>query len=1266
LLTTSFVQRWQGSHKGHMASASELIERLTKQNPEEAEDLQEALLILQKQRLTTRDRLASLTESQWQRLGLPLGIEAIIRSEVADPRLESAPSPQTVRSYEICVSPHMSVSSMESAAGPMLAQSPSRMRAATSVADRETTSATEVAAGAALTAQQSAEVAAATVAMRSGKRAPRSAWSVWAAAAAAVGPPAVSVAPPKETAPVVGDQLKAFMISPLGPIRASEPVPETIPISTPTSTVDSPLPSKVGLLLDAWEAAPLLIAFVRQLLPLLHGHEGPCTPQELATWASLRDGPVALVLRTCAAMGLIGFDDGTGGYLLAEGGLNGEQPSLLAELERVLGTKSEAAEALLALYAEAPPPFGLASSESALYLFAWSHHRRAWRHLSEASGVSGAGSSIASLLDAVVILPLLVSVAHSLLREANVTLDLSNLDIVEQAVVEEILDDEFKLGSMDATGVFTLSAEGAQTLERSCRPLFWPVSRASALGRFESLLRGSDSDALAALDTTTVVQASLDDAVHDHESEGLEEEVLRSVCSAFENADFDRQPSCVAVLGCGNDGLLLKIWQRLKVATGRGRVLSKRPLIMAGVAPNEEAAVRSRRALAAAGAPAPVVVTQKVHGRLEHALRALQRRGVCLEGTLCVLCDRACRRTIAPATKIEGSDEDASSALVAFSKAHMGHLVGLDGSGRRLPSSRIVFSLMGSYGELAEVLRSTGVSHGVCIAEQLPLGLPATRLAFDCGASPVLDIVTSLMSRHLRAPAAVHALAAASAGLLPEDLGRGVCIHPYHARFCRGLAQRLVQKPFQIRLAELRDLPRLCELEALARPVALQVPEQVLRARLNASPEMNLVCTAGGEVIAALYMQRIDDDSALDGWTCKSTAAVHSSNGKLLHLISLVKDPAFNDAPIGSELRGFALHVARLDVTLEAVVVVAVPRRDRCGGKVAGESSEDPFVTFHTAFGARVIRTLSGSVGCGGRVDGDEGEEEEEEEEPEEHAPPALLLRYELRSPSAHLGRRCGPTSSDSDSTMGSGGGAADCGSLAEGVDIKRLLAEVFEGFGFNVGDADSYAEHANFFECSTIGSAEALQIRDKLCVDLDMDLPATLLYDYPSILALSDYLCARTTALERQQEDADDDGGTSTSASDSEEEEGEVEEKDEEEKIEVKWDRLSSRVVVRIQSECVLALKEPSLQDKFKAVAKRCFPDKFKYSQAIASICDEVQAKVLYKFGLIRDVGGSSIQTGSNRLHQQVCKYWLVEPKLKEVANQLTQVTWTGQEWPA
>lgn len=65
-----------------MATTQQLISELVERFPEDADDLNEALELLQKQRLSTCDRLAKLNDSQWQRLGVPIGIEAILRDAI--------------------------------------------------------------------------------------------------------------------------------------------------------------------------------------------------------------------------------------------------------------------------------------------------------------------------------------------------------------------------------------------------------------------------------------------------------------------------------------------------------------------------------------------------------------------------------------------------------------------------------------------------------------------------------------------------------------------------------------------------------------------------------------------------------------------------------------------------------------------------------------------------------------------------------------------------------------------------------------------------------------------------------------------------------------------------------------------------------------------------------------------------------------------------------------------------------------------------------
>lgn len=78
-----------------MATTSQdLVANLCDRFPEDAEDLRDALEVLKQQRLTSSDRLSRLSDAQWQRLGLPLGIEALLRDELTAEA--AAPTPSAV------------------------------------------------------------------------------------------------------------------------------------------------------------------------------------------------------------------------------------------------------------------------------------------------------------------------------------------------------------------------------------------------------------------------------------------------------------------------------------------------------------------------------------------------------------------------------------------------------------------------------------------------------------------------------------------------------------------------------------------------------------------------------------------------------------------------------------------------------------------------------------------------------------------------------------------------------------------------------------------------------------------------------------------------------------------------------------------------------------------------------------------------------------------------------------------------------------------
>ncbi|CAE6911011.1 unnamed protein product [Symbiodinium sp. CCMP2592] len=59
----------------------DFVSELSADHPEDAEDLGEALQVLRQQKINSLERLVKLTDGQWQRLGIPLGIEALLKEE---------------------------------------------------------------------------------------------------------------------------------------------------------------------------------------------------------------------------------------------------------------------------------------------------------------------------------------------------------------------------------------------------------------------------------------------------------------------------------------------------------------------------------------------------------------------------------------------------------------------------------------------------------------------------------------------------------------------------------------------------------------------------------------------------------------------------------------------------------------------------------------------------------------------------------------------------------------------------------------------------------------------------------------------------------------------------------------------------------------------------------------------------------------------------------------------------------------------------------
>lgn len=75
------------------------FETLVEKYPDDVDDLRDALQELQKQKITSVKRLQMLKDAQWQRLGLPMGVEMILREEA-----EAAAAPGSAPAADVATS----------------------------------------------------------------------------------------------------------------------------------------------------------------------------------------------------------------------------------------------------------------------------------------------------------------------------------------------------------------------------------------------------------------------------------------------------------------------------------------------------------------------------------------------------------------------------------------------------------------------------------------------------------------------------------------------------------------------------------------------------------------------------------------------------------------------------------------------------------------------------------------------------------------------------------------------------------------------------------------------------------------------------------------------------------------------------------------------------------------------------------------------------------------------------------------------------------
>lgn len=968
------------------------------------------------------------------------------------------------------------------------------------------------------------------------------------------------------------------------------------------------LSSNAFMLIHGWTAGPLLLEFVARFLrPLSTGAK---TPEELAEETEAQVGPLSIVLRTCSILGYLDFHSETGTYSVVPG-------MELEELQTQLQPASPTARALQSIYSDAVPPFKLPSPEATRCLLVWAEHRPAWRN--------SRSKALAILLDGVVLAPLLTSITYFARwneegldfgkDNAMERFDFGKLDPASRSAIGDIFE-ELGIGAMGPKGVVTMSPKGSLALQR-CYSYYVPTSYSPMLAEFNTILFedagwgfvGTGQDTA---ETEIHVERTLNVVGSGAQHQTLFKDLMRHINLIFGGEDFVSQPQFVVDTGSGDGHLLMHIYEHVKLHTPRGRALQEFPLTMVGVDFNEESRVATAVNLSKRSIP-HIVLFGDI-GKPAEIMSSLLKKKVDLTKTLHVRSFLDHDRPYIPPETVPAAD----SVTGKFARSQMVDFVHLDKHGQPISAEELYASLVEHFQRWGDALDG---SFGLCMLEVMMLDASTTKRFFNDCVSFHFDIVQCLSRQYMMSPVA-FAMGAGMAGLMPANF-KNVQTYPEQGKYCRVVNQHLVRRPFRMRFAEISDLAALERLEKLAWAENLQAPREHLIRRLKTNPTGCFCCEMNGKVVAVLYTQRIASVDVIFTENFIDVSSFHMDNGPVIQLIAISVDPEYTAMGIGSELRSFALHLARLDPNVDCVVGVTRCRdfknfrgtmEQYLEEHVAGKTV-DPIVNFHSSYGAEVVGPVPGY-----------------RPEDTDNQGAGTLILYRVKQ--LAMQDKVVP-------------GQAQLGDQPAMVPTLNLLSKIMEDLGYPLDLEDL---HKGFFDYG-MDSLELVRVRNKLSSTLDMELPATLLLDFPTVQDLADRLDkdrgvgqepapGSEPDLDMDQEAPGVLGATAG------------------------WEGVTPSELMELQERLKAIYKLSSFQRKFTDIAKKCYPDIMKYILAIEPILVEVEGPLMLELGLVDDTEFHTVQKARGEMTNCIMKYWMDFPEVRMLGAELIHLTKQDQCW--
>ncbi|CAJ1339116.1 unnamed protein product [Effrenium voratum] len=386
-------------------------------------------------------------------------------------------------------------------------------------------------------------------------------------------------------------------------------------------------------------------------------------------------------------------------------------------------------------------------------------------------------------------------------------------------------------------------------------------------------------------------------------------DLLSFVETYFTGEEFATQPRFVVDANCQDAALLIKVFEMIKELP-RGKSLKEFPLTMVAINSDEERLISPKIQMCSKGVPHKVM-TGDVNNPAG-MLSGLKHRKIDAGKTLFL---QVCRRELEEAAPLSPPTRSFAHGVLGGAEAE------------QLFASLV--QQMQRSGQLAEG------SLGICLVDIAP------------------------------PPVAALAMAAAMAGLFPE-VKRA---QPFPLEECgqQMFTQLLTFKGYKVRFAVPEDLPALERLEEIAWKPHMRAPREGLLKRLETSPTTNFAVEVNGKVEAVLYTQRISTPQDVFKQKFQQVFAGHVPSGKVVQLIAI--NAHTEHRGLGTELRSFALHLARLDPLVDSVCAVTLCLDYATSGvrnlqqyvdqHVHGRVN-DRILTFHTSYGAKVLGLVPG------------------------------------------------------------------------------------------------------------------------------------------------------------------------------------------------------------------------------------------------------------------------------------------------------------------